>query len=139
MIGMPHYRDKLLSAWGNDRIFEVGQPPVASIEIPSGARRGPGNIGHIFPNTRKGFRNQVSSTISSSPDKDSAVAPKYLSDKTRNATNGGRHEDDVADVTGAFARFALTNSTGEAPHGYEELRIRYGGPRGVQDFDFGYV
>ena len=134
---MPYYRERLLSAWGNDRVFEVGQPPTAAIEVPHGARRGPGNIGHMFPNPRKGFRNEASREISASSDGDLGMEPKYLSDKTRIAGNGEGDADGRDDILGAFTRFALSGNAGEVPPGYEELRIKYGGPRGVQDFDFG--
>ena len=135
---MPHYRERLLSAWPNDRVFEVGQP-AANVEIPNGARRGPGGIGLIAPNPNKGirFRNQVDQPGSTSSNGNSAIEPKYLSDKSRATASEDDGRDGTEDLIGAFAGFALYSNPGEAPHGYEELRIAYGGPRGVHDFDFG--
>lgn len=134
---MPYYRDKLLSAWGNDRVFEVGKPPpTVDPDLLNISRRGPANIGLIAPNPRKYLRNQVGRP--STPDTDGhSTEPKYLSDKTRVATSDHDGGAATIDVATAFANFALSGDTGDAPHGYEELRIRYGGPRGVQDFDFG--
>ena len=134
---MPFYREKLLSALGNDRVFEVGKPVEGNVDIPNGARRGPGNTGHIAANPRTRFRNQVARALSAESNVNSATEPKYLSDKSRALENGESEREDVKDITGAFARFALSSNSGDAPHGYGELRIRYGGPRGVQDFDFG--
>ena len=134
---MPYYRDKLLSAWGNDRIFEVGKPLATSNpKIPSNARRGPGNIGHMIPNPGKCLRNQASQTFSVETNGSASQEPKYLSDKSRIAANGQRQEADAANLAQVFTSFTLTRSVGETPSGYKELRIKYGGPRGVQDFDF---
>lgn len=135
---MPYYREKLLSAWGNDRVFEVGKPPPAiEADFLNVSRRGPGNIGLIAPNPRKTRRNQLGRPLVPVTNGHSAIEPKYLSDKTRTTANGHVDGGALNDVTAAFATFALFGNTGDAPHGYEELRIRYGGPRGVQDFDFG--
>ncbi len=135
---MPYYRDKLLSAWGNDRVFEVGKPPpTVDSDLLNISRRGPANIGLIAPNPRKSLRNQVDRPLTPVTDGRSATEPKYLSDKTRMSTSGLDGTEVTIDITTAFAHFALSSNTGDTPHGYEELRIRYGGPRGVQDFDFG--
>jgi len=137
---MPYYREKLLSAWGNDRVFVVGRPPpTVDPDLLNISRRGPANIGLIAPNPRKSLRNQIDQPLTSDTNGRSATEPKYLSDKTRISTNGHDGTEDVNDVTAAFATFALSSDTGDTPHSYEELRIRYGGPRGVQDFDFGWV
>ncbi|KAL6714376.1 poly(A)-specific ribonuclease [Lecanora helva] len=136
-IGMPYYRDRLLSAWGNDLLFEVGRPPVAAVDVPPGARRGPGNIGYISPNTRTGFRNQVSHEMPTRSNAETGIEPKYLSDRTRISGNGESHHGASQDILGAFTRFTLSSGTGDIPAAYEELQIKYGGPRGVQDFDFG--
>ena len=137
---MPYYRDKLLSAWGNERFYEVGRPPAPiDPDTLANARRGPGSTGLIAPNSRKVLRNQIDSPVSSEPDADSVTVPKYLSDKTRAVENGTHNDKNngVGDIIAAFAKFALITNTTDVPHGYKELRIRYGGPRGVQDFDFG--
>lgn len=137
-IGMPYYREKLLSAWGNDRVFEVGKPPsTLDPDLLTGSRRGPGNIGLVAPNSRDRFRNQVDRPALHDSVGNSALEPKYLSDKTRISANGKDSGVDVNDITALFARFALCSNPGDAPHGYKAIQIRYGGPRGVQDFDFG--
>lgn len=137
---MPYYREKLLSAWPNDRVFEVGKPtPTVDSDILKFSRRGPANIGQIVPNNRKLQRNQIDGPLVTNANGHSATEPKYLSDKTRVSTNGQDEGEDPNDITTAFAKFALFNNAGDAPHGYEKLRIKYGGPRGVQDFDFGLV
>ena len=134
---MPYYHDKLCSAWGNDRVFEIGKPTGTEIDLPKGSRRGPGNIGYMAPNLRNVHRNQATQTPSAEANGDSAMEPKYLSDKSRGLANGENGQGDIKDLKSTFARFALSSHSGDAPHGFGELRIRYGGPRGVHDFDFG--
>lgn len=135
---MPYYRDKLLSAWGNDRVFEARKPPpVADSDFPNLSRRGPANIGLIALNPRKYLRNQVDRPLTPDTNGHALTEPKYLSDKARIFASDHEGSEDVNEITAAFASFALTGDAGDAPHGYEELRIKYGGPRGVQDFDFG--
>ena len=137
---MPYYRDKLLSAWGNERVYEVGKPATpVDLDLLANARRAPGGIGLIIPNPRKGLRNQVNGSLSPESNGDSVTIPKYLSDKSRPTHNGQNRDNGIDDVLASFAKFALIGNATDTPHGYEELHIRYGGPRGVQDFDFGCV
>lgn len=135
---MPYYRDKLLSAWGNDRICTIGKPPAAiDPDILKNARRGPGGIGLIVANPHKALRHQVDSSASADSNGDSHMGPKYLSDKSRTSANVFDKPGNIATVATLFSNLGLTNSTGDLPPAYADLRIRYGGPRGVQDFDFG--
>ena len=138
-IGMPHYRERLLSAWGNDRIFEVGHPAPKSFDVPSGARRGPGNIGYIMPNPNKGHRNQNAVATIASANGGPTMGPRYPSGKSQASINGETDADDAQDMSSPLSRLALSDNTGESTQIYEELTIEYGGSRGVQDFDFGCV
>ena len=55
---MPFYRERLLSAWGNDHVFEVGTSvPEIDPEIQSNARQVNRTV--VAPNPRKTHRNQM--------------------------------------------------------------------------------
>lgn len=137
-IGMPYYREKLLSAWGNDRVFEVGNPPAAlDIGILKHLRPNPAGAGHIAPNPRKILRNQVSAVKSMDPNGIASTGPKLLSERARDSkvTSNGRRESDGAE---AMLNMKLADNTkADVPSHYAHLGIK-GSSFGIEDFDFRY-
>ena len=130
---MPYYHDKLLSAWGNDRIFEVGKPPsTVDPAILKHMRPNPAGIGHIAPNPRKCWPNQVNDIKVAGANGTSNTAPKLLSEKAREPSSGRR----ISDATKAVANLVLSNNIkADVPSYYGMPNIKIG-RYGVEDFDF---
>lgn len=135
---MPHYREKLLSAWPSDHVYEVGflpakiDPDVLKIMLPA-------NIGYRATNPRKVLRNQVDRARLVDSNGTAMVVPKFLSEKARDMENNrieGRRRSDAAE---AFANMVLAGSTkAEVPIIYRNVEIKYS-KFGVDDFDFQLV
>lgn len=136
MIGMPHYREPLLSAWP-DMIIDVGAPPPSfDQQFLSGLKST--DFGLYGPNTRGLKRNQVEDTRKA--DKSASVgiqAPKFLSEKAReSAKTPGQSADDVDEVESSMAKMGTTDRKAECPPMYRNVDIKYS-KFGVDDFDFG--
>lgn len=134
-IGMPYYRDTLLSAWPHTA-SEVGAPPVKFDPqfLDTLAHADFGLYGH---NSRGLRRNQVERTRKSERMAASGIqAPKFLSEKAResaNSVSGYPPSDERAeDVTTNFT----SASSSEVPVMYRNVEIKYS-KFGVDDFDFG--
>ena len=141
MIGMPFYRERLLSAWGNERYFEVGKPPtLIDPEILKSLRPNAGGIGQIAPNPRKSFRNQAEETKTANAIEPTLAAPKLLSDKARDPKNKARSGSPVSGATEALLKTVLSdNLKADVPNYYVNLTIQFGPKYGIEDFDFKYV
>ena len=138
---MPFYRERLLSAWGNERYFEVGKPPtVVDPDILKNLRPNPGGIGQIAPNPRKLFRNQAEETKPASTNGTALAAPKLLSDKARDPKHKSISGLPISGVTEALLKNALSDNTkADVPNYYVNLTIQFGPKLGIDDFDFKYV
>ena len=136
-VGMPHYREKLLSAWPSDAIYEVGHLP-SKIDAEVLKNMHPSAIGYRAANPRKGRRNEVSRTRSVTSG--TAISPpKFLSQKSREPENDQRRGRRMSDAVEALANMALAGSTkAEVPIVYRNVEIKYS-KFGVDDFDFQYV
>jgi len=135
-IGMPYYREQLLSAWPSHMIFEVGAPPAKVQQLPNWKITEWGSYG---PNTGGLKRNQVVNTRAIEQASTSLQAPKFLSQKARESANEDpsteRRISDVADAIGAVELLSLK---AEVPVMYRNVEIKYS-KFGVDDFDFGLV
>lgn len=136
MIGMPHYREALLSAWP-DMVSDVGAPPVTfDQQFLSGLKST--EFGMYGPNTRGTRRNQVEDTRKS--DKAASVgiqAPKFLSEKARESKSSGKGAgDEVDEVESSLAKMGGADRKMECPPMYRNVEIKYS-KFGVDDFDFG--
>jgi PAB-dependent poly(A)-specific ribonuclease subunit 2 len=132
---MPYYREQLLSAWSNSQVYNVGEPP-AKID-PGLLKVGrPYDVGLWAPNPRKGKRNQVEHTRTVEANEATIVAPKFLSEKARNADSEqtSDHEvDELHDILTDAKLSAVTKT--DVPSYYRNVEIKYS-RFGVDDFDF---
>lgn len=141
MIGMPFYRERLLSAWGNERYFEVGAPPAPiDPDILKNLRPNPGGIGQIAPNPRKSLRNQIEGTKTADTNDTAFAAPMLLSERPRDSNNNPSNGSPISGAAEAMLDNVLSDNTkADVPNHYVNLNIRFGPKLGIQDFDFKYV
>jgi len=136
-IGMPYYREELLSSWPPNLISEIGGPParldprlLASLTV--------ADFGLYGRNTRSLHRNQVENTRKVETASTSGIqAPKFLSEKARDSAKAmAAFDTETNDIT------AIQNpgdaSASLVPSIYRSVEIKYS-KFGVEDFDFGYV
>lgn len=90
-IGMPYYREQLLSSWPSHLIFETGAPPP-KIDQQFLASLKATEWGGYGRNNRTSKRNQVENTRTFEKTPASLKAPKFLSEKAREASNDGAGE-----------------------------------------------
>ncbi len=135
---MPFYRERLLSAWGNERFFEIGKPPtVIDPDIVKNLRPNPGGIGQIAPNPRKVPRNQVEGTRPADTRGTAFAAPKLLSEKARDPKSIPSNGTSISRATEALLNTAMSENTrAEVPNYYVNLNIKFGIVFGIEDFDF---
>lgn len=135
-IGMPYYRDQLLSSWPSHLIFETGAPPpkidqqfLSSLKVTE--------WGGYGRNNRTSKRNQVEDTRTFEKTPASLQAPKFLSEKAREASNDGSGER-RSSTTDEIGVHETLNLKADVPVWYENVEIKYS-KFGVDDFDFGQV
>ncbi|CAG8983942.1 hypothetical protein HYALB_00006910 [Hymenoscyphus albidus] len=135
-VGMPYYREQLLSAWPSHMIFEIGAPPqkidpqvVATSKITE--------WGAYSRNTRSVKRNQVKNTRTTEKTSSSLQAPKFLSEKARESASDPVVERRISDVADAIGATELSSMKAEVPVMYRNVEIKYS-KFGVDDFDFGF-
>ena len=135
---MPYYREQLLSAWSSNQFYEVGNPPLKIDPAILSSLR-PYELGSLAPNPRKVRRNQAEKTRLVEPNGDTLAAPKFLSEKAREAENDQNNERRISDAVEALANAAFNASTkADVPIMYRNVEIKYS-KFGVDDFDFEYV
>lgn len=136
-VGMPYYREKLLSAWSEDPVYEVGSlPPRVDPEVLK--HLSPSSVGYRAHNPRKTFRNQLDRLSIVGANGMALTAPKFLSEKTHEADSEMDKGRRISDAE-AFTNSGSTGSIKAAvPAMYRLMEIKYS-RYGVDDFDFGYV
>ena len=136
-IGLPYYRDQLLSAWPSHLTFEVGNPPT-KIDPHVLATMSGTEFGGYAPNPRKTRRNQIENTRSAIKSTAPLAAPKFLSEKARESgdTNSTRGSSDAIENSGENSHLGVSKA--EVPLIYRNVEIKYS-RFGVDDFDFEYV
>lgn len=133
-IGMPYYREVLLSAWP-DIICDVGAPPPKL--DPQWLSTLTKYDAGFYGKPREGLRrNQVENTRTLEKSSRTGLqAPKFLSEKARESKLSSTKDDGVSE---ALAQLGLRGSESEVPVMYRAVEIKYS-KFGVDDFDFGYV
>lgn len=132
---MPHYREKLLSAWPDDQMYEVGRMPT-KIDPAVMKSMLPAPIGHCATNPRKKLRNEAEVTRLLPSNEIMIVAPKFLSEKALNPEKDDGEERKISDIVEGFVNVASAASTkAEVPVMYRNVEIKYS-KFGVDDFDF---
>ncbi|KAI5865927.1 PAB-dependent poly(A)-specific ribonuclease subunit PAN2 [Durotheca rogersii] len=139
-IGMPYYRDVLLSAWPSNMVTEVGAPPV-KIDPQFLATLQERDWGYFGKNTRPLRRNQVEDTRGAESPQSSLKPPKFLSEKAREAAKSPAGtpapEEIVRDTPQVLHDTKLESHKVEVPESYQNVEIKYS-KFGIDDFDFGY-
>ncbi|SCN82901.1 related to PAN2-component of Pab1p-stimulated poly(A) ribonuclease [Fusarium fujikuroi] len=138
MIGLPHYREALASAWP-DIPCDVGAPPVKfDAQFLAGLK--PTEFGMYGRNTRGLRRNQAENTRNVNKSGSSGLkAPKFLSEKARElATSNAAASDKKADeLISSLTDMGLESKKSDVPVMYRTVEIKYS-KFGVDDFDFGF-
>ena len=134
LIGMPFYREPLLSGWPNSLVHELGAPP-AKVDPATLAALRPFEYGLVGLNPKKTRRNQVRDTRVPQKEHNGIRAPKFLSeqrkDEDSNAGSEKRLSEDVGKVLGGMTL------AGGPPVYYQPQKMAYS-KFGVDDFDFRY-
>ncbi|KAI0844665.1 PAB-dependent poly(A)-specific ribonuclease subunit PAN2 [Daldinia vernicosa] len=139
-VGMPYYREVLLSAWPSNMITEVGAPPV-KIDAQFLATLQEREWGYFGKNTRPLRRNQVEDTRNNENSQSSLKPPKFLSEKAREAAKSPAGtpapEEVVPEIPQILQDNKLESLKIEVPELYQNIEIKYS-KFGIDDFDFGY-
>jgi len=138
-IGMPYYREALLSGWPNSLLHQLGAPPP-KVEPAILATFRNTEHGMVGKNPRKTRRYQAEDTRALRKSQDTIVAPKFLSEKPRDG-NQDLHEvgrclsEEVSQTLNGLVlnEDARTDTLAF----YRPVEIKYS-KFGVDDFDFRY-
>ncbi|CAG8494661.1 13748_t:CDS:10 [Funneliformis mosseae] len=128
LIGMPYYKEPLLSVWPSNMIFEVGNPPPKiDPEILNNIKM-IDFVGYS-PNPGNKKRNQV---VRYSRKKHKAGTPKFRSEKERELQSGKGSKEPSSLFDDESELDATSN---RMPKYYKRVEIKYS-RFGVDDFDF---
>jgi PAB-dependent poly(A)-specific ribonuclease subunit 2 len=134
---MPYYREQLLSAWPSHMIFEVGAPPP-KVDQQFLSTLKSTEWGGYGRNTRNLKRNQIENTRTAEKASTSIQAPKFLSEKAREAAIDASAQKRISDVVDAIGDSEVFSLKADVPVMYRNVEIKYS-KFGVDDFDFGSV
>lgn len=135
-IGMPYYREALLSGWSNSLLHEVGAPPVR-IDPTVMASMRVAEYGLVGNNTSKAHRNQQQPPRSARKSGTLLQAPKFLSEKPRDE-NEDTERRLSKDISRTLKSFDLNGGAQvDELYYYRPPEIKYS-KFGVDDFDFKY-
>ncbi|CAG8466414.1 17986_t:CDS:10 [Racocetra fulgida] len=128
LIGMPYYREPLLSVWPSNMMFEVGNPPPKIDPDIMNNMKMIDFVGYA-PNIGNKKRNQ---TVRWSKKKHKAGTPKFHSEKERELQSGKESKEPV----NLFDEEAELGAIGtRMPKYYKRVEIKYS-RFGIDDFDF---
>ena len=132
---MPFYKENLLSGWPSHMVFEVGAPPpkIDGSILNSMTRT---EMGFFAKNPKTRRRYQVEDTRQSDRASDSLSAPKFLSEKARDAQTTRDIDSKTAETMETLTDMHLDDVTRkDVPAMYGNVEIKYS-KFGVDDFDF---
>ncbi|KAL9603784.1 MAG: hypothetical protein Q9219_000893 [cf. Caloplaca sp. 3 TL-2023] len=136
-VGMPHYREKLLSIWSEDPVYEIGfLPPRIDPDILK--HMTPASLGFRAHNPKKTLRNQRDRMSIIDSNGVALAAPKFLSEKDHEANSETEKERRISDAELLTNQSLAGNIKADVPVMYRLMEIKYS-RYGVDDFDFGYV
>ncbi|KAF2792603.1 PAB-dependent poly(A)-specific ribonuclease-like protein subunit pan2 [Melanomma pulvis-pyrius CBS 109.77] len=136
-VGMPYYKESLLSGWPSHMVFEVGAPPP-KIDVSVLNTMARTDVGYFAKNPRSKRRNQAEVTRHSDRASDSLSAPKFLSEKARAAQSSSEVDTKTAETMETLTDMHLDDVTRkDVPAMYGNVEIKYS-KFGVDDFDFAY-
>jgi PAB-dependent poly(A)-specific ribonuclease subunit 2 len=136
-VGMPYYKESLLSAWPSHMVFETGAPPpkIDSAILSTMTRT---DVGFFAKNPNTKRRNQAEVSRRSDRASDQLTPPKFLSEKTRSSQSPGDLNTKSAETMEALTDLHLDDVTRtDVPAMYGNVEIKYS-KFGVDDFDFAY-
>ncbi|KAL1899785.1 poly(A)-specific ribonuclease [Sporothrix stenoceras] len=140
IVGVPYYRDVLLSAFPS-LVSDVGAPPPRYDHSMLEAMT-PFEHGWYAPNTSGTLPNQVEDTRKDENKNTQTIqAPKFLSERSRDGGSGSAAQQQFAsnvdEMGAALASSELASLGPDAPGMYRTVEIKFS-KFGVDDFDFGY-
>jgi PAB-dependent poly(A)-specific ribonuclease subunit 2 len=136
-VGMPYYKETLLSSWPSHMIFEVGASP-AKIDSTILSNMTRTDIGFFAKNPKTKRRNQVEITRQSDRSSDSLTPPKFLSEKSRASQSPSEADAKALETMETLTDLHLDDVTRkDVPAMYGNVEIKYS-KFGVDDFDFAY-
>ncbi|KAI9893977.1 MAG: poly(A)-specific ribonuclease [Vezdaea aestivalis] len=139
-VGLPYYRERLLSAWPSHLIFEVGSLPT-KVDPDVLATLKPTEFGGYAPNRQNLKRNYLPKLRPEEKSGPMAKGPKFLSEKARDPVFSS--DGKLIDVVEPFDDLMLgdgstpADSITQIPSYYQNVEIKYS-RFGVDDFDFKY-
>ena len=137
-IGMPYYREQLLSAWPKDEVYDIGAPPPKEdLEVlKSLTQRNWGYYGKTFRSSR---RNQVEDTRKLDNERELLTRPKFLSEQAREMSHtpaGTPPPEEIAPgPKKAIIPAVLESHKAEVPPMYRNIEIQFS-KFGIDDWDF---
>ncbi|RKF78846.1 PAN2-PAN3 deadenylation complex catalytic subunit PAN2 [Golovinomyces cichoracearum] len=135
-VGMPYYREPLLSIWPNQQIYEVGAPPP-KLDQQLKSTLKINEWGAYGRNPSTCFRNQVEDTRQAEKNPVGLQVPKFLSEKTREESRLDADSEQRTSIESDSFGIELLSVKADIPVTYRTLDIKYS-RYGVADFDFGY-
>ncbi|KAI4925267.1 poly(A)-specific ribonuclease [Alternaria conjuncta] len=136
-VGMPYYKEQLLSSWPSHLVFEVGAPPpkIDSTILGNMTRA---EIGFYAKNPNTKRRNQAEATRQVDRVSESLSAPKFLSEKARASQSFTEPDARITETMETLTDLHLDDVTRkDVPAMYGNVEIKYS-KFGVDDFDFAY-
>lgn len=140
-VGVPYYRETLLSALPNIFISDVGAPPpkFSQQDLAPLTKASFGFYGKVPPHRRSVPRNQAEDTRSADKHNLAIRAPKFLSEKARDSAKSSIAEAvieaQVDQVAHALGTAELESLKTDVPALYQNVEIQFS-KYGVDDFDF---
>ena len=134
LVGMPYYREALLSGWPNSLVHELGAPPP-KIDPAFIATLRKFEHGYVGPNPKTSRRYEKENTRALLKEHKAIPAPKFLSEQRKDEEGHYEIERRLSEDIGKTLNSVALNSG--PPVYYQPQKMAYS-KFGVDDFDFRY-